>query len=175
MSSDVSIEIMTSYVESLLKRVITIHRSNIERFSKYALNALTEFRNLVAQMKEFLKKSQCLYNALCKNSNNCRLCHRWIYTSINGNLVFKKLIPLITISFNGKIVTVTTENSKLEITPLTWKLKLNELEREIRIDDENALKSNLGIIVNTLAPVKVALMRGIEDLDLCSKEHSLTC
>jgi len=175
MSSNISIETMVEHVGSLLKRLVTVHRSNIERFSKYALNALTEFRNLIAQIEEFLKKAHCLYNALCNGSNNCRLCHRWIYTNINGNLIFKKLIPLITISFNGKTLTITTEKSKLEITPMLWKLKLNELEREIRIDDENSLKSNIGIIVNALAPAKVALMKGVNDLDHCSKEHSLTC
>ena len=164
-----------SYVTSISRKLTSIYRSNLEKFSRYALNALTELRGIVVDLEKVLRKSSCICSAVCKDKSNCRFCHRWFMSSADKVLILKKLSPLTTISFNGSTLTITTERSRVIIGYTTWRFKIYDHEKELRVDNEDDLKDNLSLIINTLSDIKVALSKAINDMELCSKEYALTC
>jgi len=170
-----SLNDMVKYLDTVSKRLTSTYRANIERLSRYALNALTEFRSLVSQLEIFLKKAQCLYETLCKGSVNCRLCHRWLFTTISEEVILKKLNPLIVLLLGKDGLYISINAKGVKLTPKSFELRLNEVKCDVAFDDDEKLRDNLSIIINTLSDIRNAISRGVNDLELCCREHALTC
>jgi len=166
---------VANYIGNVERRASDLIGS-VKTARKEYIQLISMFESAMSQLKKFIEVASCIESSLTEEkTTTIRLCGKWLKYESNGSTIMVRLEPRMVISFDGSEVRLTFKDYAVTISGLRIRMTVNQLNTEINLENVDEALSNYGVVSLALSELTSEIVRRMNDLVYCIKEHRLRC